>query len=336
MDEKVLVDYVYPDGSPTNEVTCYRQALKPLSRLFGSAIAGEFDAASLKIVRDAMITGSWMNADERKFLGKRGKPLGWSRGYIRLGLSRIRSMFRWAVTVKIVPPSVITDISCLSPLRPGRNGVRESPPVLPVPVETVETTLTHLPPVAAAMVRVQLATGCRPGELCSMRCGDIDRSGPVWLFTPRSHKTAHHGHRRTIAIGPKAQLALRPYLKDDPEAFVFSPAEQDTLIKAAKREKRKSKVQPSQQDRSKPDATRKPKNQYTTTSYNRGIARACKRANVPQWHAHQLRHLAALLIEREFGAEAARAVLGHRCVNMTAHYSGIDVKKATDVAGKAG
>ena len=42
------------------------------------------------------------------------------------------------------------------------------------------------------------------------------------------------------------------------------------------------------------------------------------------------------MIEREYGAEAARAVLGHKTVNMTLHYSGIDAKRAMDVAGKVG
>lgn len=336
LEEKVTVDYVHADGTPTNEVTCYRQALKPIARLFGNVVAREFDAASLGIVRQSMINGSWMNDEERAFAEKRNKPLGWSRGYICAGLNRIRSMFRWAVTAKLVPAQLITDLQCLQPLRPGKSAAREIEPVIPVTIEAVDATLPHMPPTTGDMVRVQLLIGCRPGELCAMHCGDIDRSGPVWLFVPRSHKTQHHGHKRTIAVGPQAQLILRRYLKDDADAFVFSPAEQDVLIKAAKRAKRKTPVQPSQRDRSKPNPIRKPKAHFDTTSYNRAIARACEKAGVAPWHAHQLRHTAALLISREHGSEAARAVLGHKTLNMTLHYAGVDLEKATDVARKMG
>ena len=34
-----------------------------------------------------------------------------------------------------------------------------------------------MPPVVQAMVRLQLLTACRPGELLGMRACDIDRSG---------------------------------------------------------------------------------------------------------------------------------------------------------------
>src|SRR2546430_10597149 len=52
-------------------------------------------------------------------------------------------------------------------LRVGRGKARESIPVVPVEVAVVEATLPHLPPIVADMIRVQLATGMRPGELRS-------------------------------------------------------------------------------------------------------------------------------------------------------------------------
>jgi integrase len=60
------------------------------------------------------------------------------------------------------------------------------------------------------MVRVQLLLACRPGELISMRPRDIDRSRPVWIYRPESHKTQHHGKSRIIPIGPRAQLKMTP------------------------------------------------------------------------------------------------------------------------------
>ena len=41
-------------------------------------------------------------------------------------------------------------------------------------------------------------------------------------------------------------------------------------------------------------------------------------------------------ILREHGAEAARSVLGHKQINMTLHYSGIDLERAKEVMTKIG
>jgi len=74
------------------------------------------------------------------------------------------------------------------------------------------------------MVQVQRYTGARPGEVCVMRTVDIDRSEEVWIYSPAAHKTAHHGHGRSIFIGPKAKEILRQFLKPlSPYAFIFSP-----------------------------------------------------------------------------------------------------------------
>ena len=58
---------------------------------------------------------------------------------------------------------------------------------------------------AWGLVRLQLLTAARTGELVIMRPIDLNMSGTVWTYTPESHKTAHHGHRRTIYIGPRGQ-----------------------------------------------------------------------------------------------------------------------------------
>src|SRR4029077_3535246 len=99
---------------------------------------------------------------------------------------------------------------------------------------------------------------------------------------------------------------------------------------------RKTHVQPSQQDRSRPDAKRKPGECYTPRGVHHAIARGCEKAGVAPWHTHQLRHSAALNILREFGPEAARSTLGHRTLNLTLHYAGIDLEKAKEVARKIG
>ncbi len=51
-------------------------------------------------------------------------------------------------------------------------------------------------------------TGVRPGEVCMMRTGDIDRTTSPLEYRPRTHKTAHRGHERVVCIGPKAQRGI--------------------------------------------------------------------------------------------------------------------------------
>ena len=64
------------------------------------------------------------------------------------------------------------------------------------------------------MIQFERFTGCRPDEVCRLRPCDIqDKNGDVWICQLLEHKTEHHGKKRFIAIGPKAQevlLALGP------------------------------------------------------------------------------------------------------------------------------
>ena len=69
---------------------------------------------------------------------------------------------------------------------------------------------------------------------------------------------------------------------------------------------------------------------YTQDAYRRCIARACERAGVPSWHPYQLRHTAATAIQRAYGIETARSVLGHVAISTTEIY----LDKRTEDADK--
>jgi hypothetical protein len=139
-------------------------------------------------------------------------------------------------------------------LQRGRSAAKETAPVEPVPVAMVEATLAHANPVVRAMIQGQLLTGTRPGEIIIVRGIDLDMTGPVWSYRPRSHKTAWCGH----PIGPKAQAVIKPFLKLNTHAYLFCPA--DACENATWRERRK------------------PGERYTVDSYRKAIARACDRA----------------------------------------------------------
>ncbi len=56
---------------------------------------------------------------------------------------------------------------------------------------------------------------------------------------------------------------------------------------------------------------------YTRPSSWVAIQRVCRRADIPVWSPHRLRHTRAARIRQRYGLEAARAVLGHTDTKMT-------------------
>ncbi len=164
----------------------------------------------------------------------------------------------------------------------------------------------------------------------------MDRGNEVWTYRPHSHKTEHHEHHRIIFIGPKAQAILRPYLLRPAESYCFVPQESMKQFRADQRARRRTKVQPSQQNRKKSTSKRSPGERYMRSSYYRAILRACERAGVPKWHPNQLRHSAGTEIRREFGLEAAQVALGHARADVTQVYAERNLELAYQVMRKIG
>jgi hypothetical protein len=52
----------------------------------------------------------------------------------------------------------------------------------------------------------------RPGEVCRLTWGELDRTAVVWIYRPSQHKTRHRGKTRAVAIGPHGQALLRTFL----------------------------------------------------------------------------------------------------------------------------
>jgi integrase len=245
-------------------------------------------------------------------------------------------MFRWAAEMQIIPANVFHGVLAVRGLAAGRSAAKETAGVEAVAIGVVNQTKPFLPPVVRDIVDLLLLTGMRVGEAVIMRATDFDMTGPTWLYRPVRHKTLWRGHKRIIAIGPKGQEIIRKYLKTKMDALLFSPSEQMAIIAARKRTLRKSKVPPSQMCRKKAKPKKKPGEQFTPGDINQAIRRACRRGNLPRWHTHQLRHTCCLEVSRQHGLEAARAVLGHRTVQMSAHYSGLDQAAAAAVMSAIG
>jgi integrase len=344
MEEHAAAYYVDPDTKePTTEIDCLRAAFRPLNRLFGEVSVVEFDSLQLETLQKAMATGDWLTAKEIKERQKSGRPLAAARTTINRHLDRVRRLFRWGCAKKIVPTDNLVNLEAVASLKKGRTAARETEPVMPVDPDVVAKTLPYLPAVPADMVKLLLLSGARVGELCRLRPADMDRSGPVWLYHVPRHKNAYRGIARTIAFGPRCQLILRRHLRDDaPDLPVFSPAESERDRHAERRKQRKTPLYRShlhrleKQRKENANASKRPGESFDPDRINHAIRRACEQASILRWHTHQLRHSAALLIMREHGPEAARSVLGHREVNMTLHYSGIDLERAKEVMSMIG
>jgi integrase len=129
---------------------------------------------------------------------------------------------------------------------------------------------------------------------------------------------------------------LRPFLKPELYAYLFSPRDAMRDYQADRRARRKTKVQPSQVLRGRRRRKCRLGQHYAVCSYALAITRACDKAGVPHWHPHQLRHAKATEIRREAGLDAARAVLGHRSPNVTEVYAELDLGKAVEVMARLG
>lgn len=313
------------DGQPTREVETMKLAFRPLKGLYAHTPAAKFGPLALETVQTKMI-----------------EP-GLARRVINQRIGYVKRMFRWASKKQLVAPIVYYGLLCVDGLKRGRSAAKETDPVRPVPDARVDAILPFLPPTLRAMLGLQRLTGMRSGELVRMRASDIDTSNRAWLYRPKKHKTAHHGRERVVGLGPQCQALVGPFLKPDPPAYLFSPRQAEAERGEIARARRTTRVQPSQFNRKKARPKRGPGEVYNTGSYYaalrfamRAAQRAGRLAEGEFWHPHQLRHSAALRIQREQGLEAARAYLGHAKPDLTAHYAGLDTTLTATVAERCG
>lgn len=337
--------YYRKGGKPTGEVSNIKYALRHLRRLYGNTLAGDFGPLALKAVREQMI------------------QCGLCRNEVNRRTRTIVRTFKWAVENELIPASVHHGLRAVSGLRKGRSDARESQPIKPVPDAFVDVIRPFVSRQVWAMVQLQSLSGMRPGEVCIMRTRDLDTSDRVWVYTPETHKTEHHGRDRQIYLGPAAQAVLRPWLRPDLAAYLFQPKEAVAEMMAERRRNRKSPMTPSQRARKPKKSPRKaPGECYTPDSYREAIVKGCDLAfphsilsaikhkdltpehrkelrdwqRGHRWHPNQLRHNAATRLRKEFGLDVARVILGHSSPAVTEVYAEVDRKKAIDVMQQSG
>lgn len=332
------------DGKPNERELCsVRRVLKTVRELFGLTPACDFDPIRLEAVRDRFVEE------------------GLSRGLVNRYVNRIKHVFKKAVAKKLVDGAVWHDLTAVENLRRGHTDARECEPIRPVADHLVDAVRPHVSRQVWGLIELQRHTGMRPGEAVIMRGCDLDMAGPVWIYTPSQHKTEHHGHHRVVTVGPKAQAVIRPFLKRDLQAFLFSPSEAEDERRSALSESRKTPLSYG----NRPGTNRKrrrrkqPGLRYTVASYRRAIHYGCDQADseadeakrskdlptdtpsnaervIPRWSPNRIRHSFATRVRKQFGLDAAQVALGHAQANITQVYAEKDQQLAAQVALKIG
>ena len=109
------------------------------------------------------------------------------------------------------------------------------------------------------------------------------------------------------------------------------------MLRAERRQNRKTPLTPSQQARKRKAKPKKTAgDQYTRNSYEHAIATACKEADVPRWGPNRLRHNCATKVRKRYGIEAAAAVLGHKLGMVAEVYAEAVFEKAIEVMREIG
>lgn len=333
--------YRLPDGTPTREVDSINRVLKKLARHYLHHRANFFGPSELIAFRKTQI-------DAKRCREQINKDMG-----------RIVRMFKFGVEHDLVEAEAWHKLRAVAALQAGRSPAPDMPDVEPVAWDVVDATLPFLDQVLQGAVWMQRLSGCRPDEALRLRMVDVDRSDLVWIYSPTCpktgkprHKTAHKGKPCYRAIPPLLQQILRPLIEGlDPEAYVFSPARATALRRARRRALRKTRVQPSQLDRSKSNPRKRPGLRYSVRSYWRALQVAADKADaaakqklvdagqeipagrlVPRWAPNRIRHSVADDVERTQGLFAAQKLLGHEKPDTTRIYLSADVERIKQIA----
>jgi integrase len=297
--------YRHPDGRPTGELDNFRDALRPLRKIYGHTLAKDFGPLALRTVREEMIKA------------------GLCRRTINARINRVRRVFRWATSIEMIPPSIIIALETVPGLQRGRCDARESAGVKPVDWADVEATLPFLSRPIAAMVLLMRYTNCRADDAVVMRGCDIRMEGDIWTYRPANHKNQWRGHERVMHLGLRAQEVIRPFLKPSLQAYFFSPREAVEEYHAQRNKNRKTKETPSElkRRRHKRHARRQPGLHFTVNTFQQCVRRACRKAAVPAWTVLQVRHTRAIEVRERYGVEGAQASLGNRRVETAQIYA---------------
>lgn len=247
----------------------------------------------------------------------------------RTGINRaigyVLGAFKWGYQRGLVPKTTWADLRLVEPMTRAEAGNRRQgyPKRIPT-LDEIRAVLPHCSRQVSGMLRVQLATGMRPGEVCSMRFEDVEavthNRERFGLYRVRDGKTSHHGREVSYVLSASV-LALLDEFRRPGGGVVFRPCDAMRESSIQRRADRQTEITKQTRER---DAG--PKREfgetYQRSDYHQAIERACKAAGVPKFVPHAVRHVVASWAANnpQLGAGAAAAALGHADRETTSRY----------------
>jgi integrase len=243
-------------------------------------------------------------------------------GYAIIQINRlfaaVKRVFKWGgkprfdqKTSDQIPPIVTSEFLV------GMNAIdlidegKINPERQEVPVEVVTAVFPYVTKTIADILRLQLLTGMRPKEACTMCVSNIKRTKEeiskyylfdddlfdenIWLYVLPNHKTKKYIGTKIVPIGLQEQEILAKYLNNCPvDSFLF-------------------------------------RNQFgkpmTRNCYDDNIQKAIEKNGLQKFIPHQIRHTVITKISLKHNLDIARAIAGHTTEVMTARYDHSDLKK---------
>lgn len=274
-----------------------------LNDLYGDVLVNDFNARSLKVVRNHWIE----KGDKRKTINE----------YTRY----LKHVFQWAAENEYISDYKASTIKDVAPLGPGDAPGPDK--VSPIPESQVNAIEDHISPLLWSLIQVQLNSGARPSELFTLRPTDINfkpiidgqEMDDLWTVDYTDHKTARWDCERIVHFDEACQAFLQPLLTGWPiDRFIFDP-QRPEAGKAANI-----------------TAKRHRSHKYNKDSYRQAVHRACVRAEIPTWNPYQLRHTFKDNKTREHSLEVARVLMGHKDERTTRGYGSNEPERAKAAA----
>ncbi len=101
--------YRTPEGTPSSSLVNFNSTIHELKTLYGETRAAEFGPRALKALREKFI------------------QLGHCRKHVNKLVSRVKQIFRWAVSEELIPPATIHGLETIPGLKRAVEAQRRNP-----------------------------------------------------------------------------------------------------------------------------------------------------------------------------------------------------------------
>jgi integrase len=151
--------YYVKNGKPTSQVLTIKSSVRVPKERCAHLEAVKFGPIVLRVSRIAFVAQRM------------------ARSEVKRRVELIRGMFKWGVSMQLIPATVLVALQSVPGVRGRRTPAPDRKKVRPVPQAQVDAILPHLAPAVAAMIQLQELTGMRPQDVVQMRGCDLTMGG---------------------------------------------------------------------------------------------------------------------------------------------------------------